>query len=93
MRANRLALVAFVAAITSAPALVAADPGGVVRESGRTAGHAARDGVLTLHRTVGAFLTHGPRTAKYTWKANAARTNAEAHAGAARIKYEAHDER
>src|SRR5690242_7575941 len=50
-----------------------ADPGGAAKESARTAGHAARDGAETVGRTVRDFFTHGPRTAKRTWKANAAR--------------------
>ena len=49
-----------------------ADPIGVVKESGRTAGHSVRDGSLTVGRTVRDFFVHGPRRAKYTWKSNAA---------------------
>ena len=51
-----------------------ADPIGVVKESGRTAGHSVRDGSLTVGRTVRDFFIHGPRTAKHTWKSNAAQT-------------------
>jgi len=93
MRMTRTSIIVFVAVLSLTPALAVANPLGVVRESGRTAGHATRDGVLTLHRTIGAFFAHGPRTAKYTWKANAARTRADAHADKARIVSEAHDER
>ena len=93
MAVNRTSLVALVGVLTLAPALTLANPLGVVKESGRAAGHATRDGVLTVGRTVGAFFAHGPRTAKRTWKANAARTKADAHADKARIQAEAHDER
>ena len=62
-----------------------------VKESGRTAGHAVRDGVLTFGRSTRAFFTGGPQAAKRTWKANAARTKANAHTGKARIKAAAHD--
>ena len=93
MRVTRISIVAFVGVITLAPALAVANPLGVVKESGRAAGHAARDGVVTVGRTIGAFFAHGPRTAKRTWKANAARTRADAHADKARIEEEAHDER
>jgi hypothetical protein len=93
MGVTRISIVFFVGVISLAPARVAADPVGVVKESGKTAGHAARDGAETVGRTVGAFFTHGPRTAKRTWKANAARTKADAHADKARIEREAHDER
>ena len=72
---------------------VAADPAGVVKESGRTAGHAVRDGAQTVGRTAHDFFAHGPHTAKRTWKANAQRTRANARAGKAGIKREAHDER
>ncbi len=88
-----IAVVVAAGVITLAPGLVAANPIGVVRESGRAAGHATRDGVLTVGRTIGAFFAHGPRTAKRTWKANAARTHADAHADKARIAAAAHDER
>ena len=93
MRKIRLAVVAFVGVITFAPGLAAANPVGVVKESGRTAGYAVRDSVLTVGRTIGAFFRHGPRTAKYTWTANAARTKYDAHVGKHRIAWEAHDER
>ena len=71
----------------------AANPGGVVKESGRTAGHAVRDGAQTVGRTVRDFFKHGPYTAKRTWKANAARTRADARADKESVKREAHDER
>ena len=93
MRSMRSAIVALFAMMTLVPGLAAANPPGVVRESGRTAGYAVRDSVLTVGRTIGAFFAHGPRTAKYTWKANAALTKANAHAGGSRVRYEAHDER
>jgi hypothetical protein len=93
MGATRNSIVAFVGVISLTPALVVASPLGVVSESGKTAGHAVRDGVQTVGRTVGAFFRHGPRTAKRTWKANAARTKADAHADKAGIVREARDER
>jgi len=72
---------------------VDANPIGVMKESGRTAGHAVRNGVLTVGRTVRDFFTHGPRTAKRTWTANAARTRMDARVDRDRIRREAHDER
>jgi len=93
MRVRRRSIVAFVGVVSLAPTLVAANPLGVVKESGKAAGHAARDGVQTVGRTIGAFFKHGPRTAKRTWRANAERTKADAHADGTRIKQEAHDER
>ena len=93
MGVTRISIVAFVGVITLAPAPVVADPLGVVKESGRAAGHAARDGMVTVGRTIGDFFAHGPRTAKRTWKANAARTKADARADKARIAAQAHDER
>ena len=89
----RVVLAAFVAIVLFAATPLGADPGGVVKESGRTAGHAVRDGAQTVGRTVRDFFTHGPHTAKQTWKANAARTRADARADDSRIKHEAHDER
>ena len=71
----------------------AANPVGVVKESGRTAGHAVRDGAQTVGRTTRDFFKHGPRTAKRTWKANTARTRTDARADKERVKREAHDER
>jgi hypothetical protein len=86
-----------VAILTVAIALgampAAADPVGVVKESGRTAGHAVRDGALTVGRTTRDFFKHGPRTAGRTWEANADHTSAEAHRDADRVRHEAHDER
>ncbi len=79
--------------LVAAASPAAADPVGVVKESGRTAGHSVRDGALTLGRTTRDFFTHGPRTAKRTWKANAAMTRADARHDKARVKAEAHDER
>ncbi len=76
-----------------AAAPVVANPVGVVKESGRTAGHAVRDGAQTAGRTVRDFFKHGPHTAKRTWQANGARTRADARAGKERIKQQAHDER
>ena len=70
----------------------AANPVGVVKESGRTAGHAVRDGALTVGRTVRDFFKHGPHTAKRTWQRNAEMTSEEADAGGARVKQEAHSE-
>ena len=93
MSVNRRSIIAFVGVICLAPAVAVANPVGVVRESGRTAGHAVRDSVQTVGRTVGAFFVHGPRTAKFTWKANIAHLKADAHADKARVKEEAHDER
>jgi hypothetical protein len=68
-----------------------ADPVGVVKESGRTAGHSVRDGSLTVGRTVRDFFTHGPHTAKRTWKSNAAQTRATAHDDKERVKAEANE--
>ena len=93
MGVNRRSIIVFVGMIGLAPAVAAANPVGVVRESGRTAGHAVRDSVQTVGRTLGAFFMHGPRTAKHTWKANVARLKADAHADKARVEWEAHDER
>lgn len=93
MGVNRRSIIAFVGIISLAPAVAAANPVGVVRESGRTAGHAVRDSVQTVGRTVGSFFVHGPRTAKRTWQANVARIKADAHADKAHVEWEAHDER
>ena len=93
MTMTRKAILGFVAAISLAPSLAAATPLGVVKESGRIAGYAVRDGVQTVGWTIRDFFVHGPRTAKRTWKANAARTKADARTGKARIVREAHDER
>ncbi len=93
MGVNRRVLIGFVGMISLAPAVAVANPVGVVRESGRTAGHAVRDSVQTVGRTVGAFFVHGPRTAKLTWKTNVAHLKADAHADKARVESEAHDER
>ena len=74
-----------------AAATAHADPVGVVKESGRTAGHSVRDGSLTVGRTVRDFFTHGPRTAKRTWKSNAAQTRATARNDKERVKAEANE--
>ena len=87
----RFRLLVTIAVFAATP--VAANPAGVVKESGRTAGHAVRDGTLAVGRTVRDFFLHGPHTAKRTWRANADRTRADAHADKARVKDEAHDER
>ena len=76
-------------AITAGPAM--SDPVGVVKESGRTAGHSVRDGSKTVGRTVRDFFTGGPHKAKRTWKANAAHTRAVARADKARVKAEANE--
>ncbi len=70
-----------------------ANPIGVVTESARTAGHAARNGSLTVGRTVRDFFVHGPRTAGRTWRRNARYTYAQAKADGARVRTEAHNER
>ena len=57
-----------------------------VKEAGKTAGHAARDGALTFGRSTRAFFTGGAAAAKRTWKQNAARTKANAKAGARATK-------
>jgi hypothetical protein len=71
----------------------AGDPGqkvgGVVEESGRTAGHAVRDGFLTFGRTVRDFFTGGPPAAKETWRENADRTKANAREGGRAVEHEA----
>jgi hypothetical protein len=79
------------AALLVAVAPVHADPVGVVKESGRTAGHSVRDGSKTVGRTVRDFFTGGPRKAKTTWKANAAHTRAVARGDKARVKAEARE--
>jgi hypothetical protein len=84
-------LLIVLALLAATPA--AADPVGVVKESGRTAGHAVRDGAQTVGRTVGDFFKHGPHTAKRTWQENAARTKADAHADKEHVKQEAHSEK
>jgi hypothetical protein len=83
-------LLALLAVLSAAPA--GASPVGVVRECGRTTGHAVRDSALTVGRTVRDFFAHGPHTAKQTWRRNAALTSADAHADAARVHREAHSE-
>jgi hypothetical protein len=62
---------------------------GVVVESAKTGGRAARDGVLTFGRTTRDFFTKGPKAASRTWKENAARTKATAKEGAHEVKREA----
>ncbi|HEY2385502.1 MAG TPA: hypothetical protein VGK30_00955 [Candidatus Binatia bacterium] len=93
MGIGRTSIVVCAAMIALSGSPVRASPIGVVRESGLTAGHAVRDSVQTFGRTVGAFFRHGPRTAKHTWKANAARTKADAHADKAAVVREAREER
>ena len=68
-----------------------ADPVGVVKESGRTTGHAVRDGALTVGRTVRDFFRGGADKAKHTWKGNAARTRADLHRDKDAIKRESHE--
>jgi len=94
MKTNETSVATIVAALVllGMPTVVAADPIGVVKESGRTAGHAVRDGSLTVGRTVRDFFKHGPRTAKRTWIRNAEQTSDEARAGGERVRREAHDE-
>ena len=91
MRTLRTTLAAVVVGLVLAAAPVHADPVGVVKESGRTAGHSVRDGSLTLGRTVRDFFVDGPRTAKRTWKSNAAQTRATARADKERVKAEANE--
>ena len=79
------------AVLLAATAPAFADPVGVVKESGRTAGHAVRDGVQTFGRTVRDFFKGGPHQAKRTWQANAERTREDAHHDKAHVKEEAHD--
>lgn len=81
------------AAVVAVATPASADPVGVVKESGKTAGHAVRDGALTVGRTTRDFFKHGPHTAKRTWKRNAAQTRADGRHDKARVKAEAHDER
>jgi hypothetical protein len=66
-----------------------ASPPGVVVESVRTAAHAARDSVLTVHRTVRAFFLIGPRAARRTWDANTAHVRRQAYRDAERVRAEA----
>jgi len=91
MRTLRTSIAAVVVGLVLAPAVVRADPVGVVKESGRTAGHSVRDGSLTLGRTVRDFFVHGPRRAKSTWKSNAAQTRTTARADKERVKAEANE--
>jgi hypothetical protein len=60
-----------------------------VKEGARTGGHAARDGLQTFGRSIGAFFRGGPKAAKEIWKANAARTRANAKAGAGATRHAA----
>jgi hypothetical protein len=95
MTTNRTSIASVVAALVlvATPIGAGADPVGVVKESGRTAGHSVRNGALTVGRTVRDFFKHGPRTAKRTWERNASHTNDEAHADKERVKQEAHSEK
>src|SRR2546422_2350110 len=61
-----------------------------VKEAAKTGGHAARDGALTFGRSTRDFFTGGPDAAKKTWHENAARTKANAKAGASRTRAAAH---
>ena len=79
------------AVLLTATAPAFADPVGVVKESGRTAGHAVRDGVQTFGRTVRDFFKGGTEAAKRTWNENAARTREDAHEDKEHVKHEAHD--
>jgi hypothetical protein len=85
--ARLLVLIAVLSATSAS-----ANPIGVVKECGRTAGHAVRNSALTVGRTVRDFFEHGPHTAKQTWQENSSRTGAEAHADKERVKREAHSE-
>ena len=89
-RLRALATTLLVAAVLAA-ATAGAGPVGVVKESGRTAGHAVRDGAQTVGRTVRDFFKGGPHKAKRTWKENAARTRADARTDEAAVKREAHE--
>ena len=82
---------ALLAAIILAAIPGRADPIGVVKESGRTTGHAVRDGAQTVGRTVRDFFKGGPHKAKRTWQGNAARTRADMRADKAAVKREAHE--
>jgi hypothetical protein len=86
MRAVAIALALLAAAVATARAGGAEKAENVTKESARTAGHAARDGALTFGHTVRDFFTGGPAAAKRRWKADAARTRADAHEGKARVK-------
>jgi hypothetical protein len=88
---SRRVLVAVLLLLAPA-ALPAADVGDTVKESARTGGHAARDGALTVGRTVRDFFTKGPRAAKRTWKANAAETKRNAESGGHAVKSAAEEE-
>ncbi|HZP41980.1 MAG TPA: hypothetical protein VFD84_10790 [Candidatus Binatia bacterium] len=91
MTAHRTAP-ALLAVVLLAAAPAAANPIGVVMESGRLAGHTVRGSALTVGRTVRDFFEHGPHTAGRTWKANAARLKDNAHADKERVKREAQSE-
>jgi hypothetical protein len=84
-------LTAALMAITLTTPLCHADPVGVVKESGKTAGHAVRDGAQTVGRTTRDFFKHGRRHAKRTWHSNAERTKADARRDKARVKAEANE--
>jgi hypothetical protein len=94
MTTTRTSIATVVAALVlvATPIGAGADPGGVVKESGRTAGHSVRNGALTVGRTVRDFFKHGPGPAKRTWNRNAEHTDDQAHADADRVRREAHSE-
>ena len=73
--------------VTSAPAQ--ANPGGVVVESFRTAGHAVRNSAVTVGRTIRDFFVIGPRAAGRTWDANAAQLRGQARRDGRRVRAEA----
>jgi hypothetical protein len=73
------------------PSLGHASPLGVVKESGRTAGHAIRDGALTFGRTTRDFFVHGSRTARRTWDENAEELATNARRNTERVKAEAEE--
>src|SRR5262245_2928839 len=66
MRIHRTILA--LALATGLAGVAHADPVGVVKESGRTAGEATKDGVLTFGRTTRDFFTEGTQSAKHTWR-------------------------
>jgi hypothetical protein len=74
-------MTALALALAAVPARGENYVGSTAKEGALTGGHAARDGVQTFGRSVGAFFRGGPKAAKETWKANAARTRANAKAG------------
>jgi hypothetical protein len=91
MTRNRTLAMAVAASALLVATSASASPWGVVKESGRTAGHAIRDGGLTVGRTIRDFFIGGPHMAERTWNANAGHTSAQARRDTERVKAEARE--